>query len=111
MIITKKDFPKPLFWSESLIDDFKNAWCVITYNSSPAIAAAIEGIPVYVTDPNPNFSQAFEVANFDLNTIESPNLFERKKWLEKLAMCHWNFLEIESGAAWAHMKGYLNDNR
>jgi hypothetical protein len=24
MIITKKDFPKPLFWSESLIDDFKN---------------------------------------------------------------------------------------
>lgn len=24
MIITKQDFPKPLFWSESLIDDFKN---------------------------------------------------------------------------------------
>jgi hypothetical protein len=95
--------------SEKITDDFINAWAVITYNSSPAVAAAIEGIPVFVTDPIPQMSQAFEVANTELSLIESPKLFERQQWIEKTSMSHWSFQQLKSGQAWNHIKKYIYD--
>jgi len=93
--------------NEKIVQDFNNAWATITYNSSPGVASAIEGIPVFVTDPNPKVSQAYDVANTDLSQIENPNVFERQKWIEKLSMCHWKFDELSSGAAWKHMRNFI----
>ena len=93
--------------SPNLEDDLKNAHAVITYNSSPGVAAGIEGIPVFVTDPNPKLSQAYDVANLNLADIETPKTFERQQWVEKLSMCHWKFEELDSGAAWKHMRKYI----
>jgi hypothetical protein len=93
--------------AEKITDDFINAWAVITYNSSPAVAAAIEGIPVFVTDPVPQMSQAFEIANTELSSIESPNLVERQQWIEKISMSHWNFQQLKSGQAWQHIRKYV----
>lgn len=91
-----------------LTQDLTNAWATITYNSSPGVASAIEGIPLFVTDPNPKISQAYDVANTDLSQIENAKGFERRSWLNKLSMCHWNFEEIESGKAWKHMRQFIN---
>ena len=91
----------------SLVDDLRNAHCSITYNSSPSVASAIEGIPTFVTDPNPQVSQAHAVANTDLSLLENPLMFERTEWVQKLAMCHWNFDELSSGEAWSHMRDYV----
>lgn len=92
--------------NEKIVQDFNNAWAVVTYNSSPGVAAAIEGRPVFVTDSNPRVSQAFDVANTDLSQIENPTMFDRQQWVEKLAMCHWKFEELSNGSAWAHMRNY-----
>jgi hypothetical protein len=91
----------------SIVDDLKNAWATVVYNSSPAVASAIEGVPVFVTDPNPQISQAYDVANTDLSLIESPILLDRQPWVEKLAMSHYNFDDLKSGAAWNVIKEYL----
>lgn len=93
--------------SALLTDEFKKAWATITYNSSPGVASAIEGIPVFVTDPNPKISQAYDVANTDISKIEEPQVFDREQWLNKLAMCHWNFKEIGNGTAWKHIRNYV----
>jgi len=93
--------------SPLITHDFKNCHAVITYNSSPAVAAAIEGIPVYVTDPDVKVSQASAVANTSLSTIEKPATFEREEWLQKLAMSHWNSLEIKTGEAWRHIRRFV----
>ena len=93
--------------AEKISQDFRNAWATVTYNSSPGVASAIEGIPVFVTDPNPKMSQAYEVANTDLSQIENPTFFERQQWVEKLSMCHWKFEELSDGTAWAHMREYI----
>lgn len=90
-----------------IMDDFHDAWATITYNSSPGVSSAIEGVPVFVTDPNPKISQACDIANTDLSQIENPKIFDRQSWLNTLAMCHWNFSELASGKAWAHMRNYL----
>jgi len=90
-----------------LKDDLHNAWAVITYNSSPGVAGAIEGIPVFVTDPVPENSQAYAVANTDLSQLETPKTFERQAWVERLAMSHWNFAELSNGTAWRHIRQFV----
>jgi hypothetical protein len=91
----------------NLLEDLTKTWATITYNSSPGVASAIEGIPVFVTDPIPQISQAHEVANTDLSKIESPQLFERQQWIEKLSMCHFNFDDLRKGVAWNIIKEYI----
>jgi hypothetical protein len=92
--------------NEHIINDFRNAWAVITYNSTPAVAASIEGIPAFITDPAPQTSQAYPVANYDLSRIENPDFKERQQWIERLAMCHWHFGELSDGSAWTHIRKY-----
>jgi hypothetical protein len=91
----------------NIIDDFKGAWATITYNSSPGVASVIEGIPVFVTDPLPQNSQAFPVANTDLRLIEQPSLPDRTQWIREISMCHWSFDDLRSGKAWNHIREYL----
>jgi hypothetical protein len=91
----------------NLTDDLHRAWAVVTYNSSPGVAGAIEGVPVFVTDTVPQRSQAYPVANTDVSQIESPRTFERQAWLERLAMSHWNFAELSSGEAWQHIRQFV----
>ena len=90
-----------------ILQDFTNCWAVVTYNSSPSVAAGIEGIPVFVTDPTPQISQAYDICNTNLKNIENPVLPDRQTWIEKIAMCHWNFEELRSGEAWRHIRQYV----
>jgi hypothetical protein len=88
---------------KDLIHDLNNAWAVVVHNSSPAVAAGIEGYPIFLTDPDR--SQAAEIANTDLKLIETPSTeFDRQRWVERLSMFHWNFEELKSGECWSHMR-------
>jgi hypothetical protein len=93
--------------NHSIQQDFKNAWATVVYNSSPSVASLIEGIPAFLTDPQPEHSQSHSVANLDLSKIESPELKERQQWIERLSMCHWNFDELRSGEAWSFFRQYI----
>jgi hypothetical protein len=93
--------------NKRLVDDFKNAWATVVYNSSPSVASAIEGIPIFLTDSHPEYSQSQDVANFDLSKIENPNMPDRQAWIERLSMCHWKFDELKSGEAWKFFKRYI----
>lgn len=89
----------------TFLQDLENAHAVVVHNSSPAVGAAIEGVPVFLTDATS--SQAKEVANIDLSKIESPVLYDREPWLQRISMFHWNFEELKSGEAWRHMRNYV----
>ena len=91
----------------SLVQDLQQAWATVVYNSSPSVASVIEGVPVFITDPTPEVSQSHAVANTDINMIETPKLLDRQAWVEKLAMCHWNFEELRSGEAWQFFRKYI----
>ena len=92
---------------EKLTDDLIGAWATVVYNSSPSVASSIEGVPVFLTDPQPKNSQSFDIANTDISNIESPTLLDRQQWVEKLSMCHWKFEELKSGEAWNFFKKYI----
>ena len=91
--------------NENLVDDLRNCWAAVNYNSSPVVGAAIEGIPIFVSDPAK--SQCAEIANLELSQIENPQLIDRQKWVERLSMFHWNFDELKSGECWQHMRKFI----
>lgn len=91
----------------SILQDLQGAWATVLYNSSPSVVSAIEGVPVFLTDPQPEHSQSYEVSNTKIKRINDPKLFDREDWVQKLAMCHWNFEELASGEAWRHFRRYL----
>jgi len=90
----------------SLLDDFRKAHAVVTYNSSPGVAAAIEGVPVIVLDPER--SQAAGVSHHSLKDISNLREFDREKWIQKIAQMHWTLEELKSGEAWSHMRKWVN---
>ena len=92
---------------ENLVDDLRGAWATVVYNSSPSVASIVEGVPAFLTDSVPQHSQSFDVANTDISNIENPAMPDRQAWVEKLAMCHWNFDELKSGEAWQFFKKYI----
>jgi hypothetical protein len=106
--LKKNDARYSLSINEYIWQDFEKAKAVITYNSSPGVAGAIEGVPVFVTDLNPKVSQAFDVCNTDLSKIENPLYPERQHWINRLCMSHWNVKEISDGTAWAHIRNFVN---
>lgn len=92
---------------ERLLDDLQNAWTTVVYNSSPSVASLIEGVPTFLTDPLPNHSQTYGIANTDLSKLENPLMPDRQEWVERLSMCHWDFEELRSGAAWQFFRQYI----
>jgi hypothetical protein len=89
----------------SLEQDLKNSWAVVNHNSSPAVGAAIEGIPVFVTDPER--SQAREIAETVLDKIETPLMPDRDAWVQRISQFHWSHQELRDGTAWAHMRKFV----
>jgi hypothetical protein len=87
------------------VDDLKNCWAAVNYNSSPVVGAAIEGVPIFVMDPIN--SQCAEIANTDLAKIETPNMPDRQPWVERISMFHWNFQELVSGECWQHIRKFI----
>jgi len=93
--------------NSSIIDDLHNAWATVTFNSSPGVVSALQGVPVFVTDPSAKRSQAYDVANTDLAKITDPEIFDRQGWIEKIAMSHFNFEDLIDGTAWKIIREYI----
>ena len=94
--------------ASTLMEDLRNCWAVVNHNSSPAVAAAIEGVPIFVTDPAS--SQAKQVANTDLSHIEMPDLPDRDQWIQRLSQFHWSHDDLSSGRCWCHMRQWVSQS-
>ena len=85
-----------------LIRDLKGSWAAVAHNSSPTVGAALEGVPIFVTDPAR--SQCRDIANTDLSLIETPIMLDRLPWLQRISQFHWSHEDLISGRCWTHMR-------
>jgi hypothetical protein len=92
--------------NSSLVEDLGSAWAAVNHNSSAVVGAALEGIPVFVTDPAR--SQCADIALSDLSKIEYPVYPDRDGWLHRISQFHWRFSELRSGECWRHMRKFIN---
>lgn len=79
-----------------LAEDLADAWAVVTFNSSVAIDAVCEGIPVFCGAE----CSAYQVAEQDLSKIETPRYVEREPWLWHLSYNQFTLEEMRSGFAY-----------
>jgi len=91
---------------DSIEKDLQNCWAVVNHNSSSIVGPIIQGYHAFITDSST--SQCAEVAHLGFDKIETPTLFDRQKWLERISMCHWKFSELQDGTAWRHMRQYVS---
>lgn len=87
---------------DSLVRNLKHCWAAVAHNSSPTVGAAIEGVPIFVTDPAR--SQCRDIANTDLSQIENPVMPDRTAWLHRISQFHWSHADLVSGHCWSHMR-------
>jgi hypothetical protein len=94
--------------NEHILQDLENAWCSVTYNSSPGVISAVEGIPTFVLDPIAKSSHAYQVANLDIQNIENPFLSdERQVWIERISMSLYNIQDIQKGLLRDKIQEYI----
>lgn len=93
--------------SSDIREDLDNAWCAISYNSSPGAVSAMEGIPVFIMDKDYRKSPAFLVGNTDITKIEDPIMPDRTEWIQRIAMSHFSVDDIKSGLLWKEVSQYF----
>jgi hypothetical protein len=95
--------------ADNIRQDLLDCWCVVGYNSTPNVVAALEGVPVYLTDPK--HSWAAPVAFNDIRQLKNPPLLDRSEWVHQIANIHWSNEEVTAGSLWNVMRTYLMDQR
>ena len=91
--------------AKDIRDDFKLAHAVIGHNSSPTVAAVIEGIPTLVTDPNRAQINGVNMEKWE--DLETPKEYDREQWIRRIAQIHWTLDEVKQGLAWTHLRKYV----
>jgi hypothetical protein len=87
--------------NRSLLEDFNDSHCVVTYNSTSSVESVFYGIPTICLDSS---CVATDVSHHSLKDIENLVEFDRSDWLKKLAYMQWSPEEILSGKTWSFVK-------
>jgi len=81
-----------------LEDQLKNAYCMVSYQSTAAIQAILNGVPSFCSE----VSAARELSELELENIDSPHYPDDdlvNQWIEGLLACQFSMEEIKSGEA------------
>ena len=92
--------------NEHILQDLKDCWCTVGYNSTPNVVSLIEGVPSIITDPAHSWS--IGISGTFLNTIENPIMPDREEWVHRIANIHWSNDEVTSGKLWSHISEYIS---
>jgi len=81
-----------------------NCHAVITHNSTASIDSCVRGIPTFVTS---DLAICWDVANKDLNNIETPEYPDRDQWVCNIGYKQWTEKEIRDGTVFKRFKEKL----
>jgi hypothetical protein len=87
-----------------LQQDLHNAWAGVFYNSSSSVAAVLEGVPVFVSEPG---AVTWDVSDHSTKNINNPAMPDRQQWLWDLSQAHWNIEQSRNGDIYRHFESYL----
>ena len=106
IIIRYKDSKTPY------IKDFENAYCIITYQSTLAIEAILQGIPSFCSEHS--CATPVSTTTLDLNKIKLPTMIEIENWVTSLLANQFTMDEFKNGIAFKvinrlQKEKYIND--
>jgi len=106
IVIRYKDSTTPY------IKDFENAYCIITYQSTIAIEAILNGIPSFCNQVSCVAPVSTTILN--LNEIKFPTMIEIENWITSLLANQFTMEELKNGVAFEAInrlqkEKYIND--
>jgi hypothetical protein len=86
----------------SFDEDVANAHAIVSFSSTSAALAVLEGVPIFTMDRG---SIAWDVGNHVLakELLEHPHKPEREPWAHDLAYSQWTVAEMEAGLPWGRI--------
>lgn len=90
-------------YSESLLDQIKNAKALVTISSNTGVDAILAGTPVLNYS---DYSMVWDIAMKDPMEIANPPFPDRTQWCYDMSYTQWSPEEIKNGDAWEHLKKY-----
>lgn len=91
------------FSTRSIEDDLNIARCVIVYNSTAGVEAALAGVPVIAMDEG---AMAWPVSS---HILDAPLIRpDRTAWCHDLAWTQWSPEDLIDGTAWEALKTCIN---
>ena len=78
----------------SLHGELKDCHCLVTFNSTAALFALLDGVPVF-SDPSAFYG---ELTTHDLKKLERPRWRSSLSFFNRLAYGQWSLGELETGA-------------
>lgn len=93
--------------NNNLLDSFKGAYCVISYNSTSLVEAIIEGKPIIALN---KMSIVYDLATNDINNINNLYIPSKNKILQKMyniSYIQFTDDEFENGVAINYIKNLL----
>lgn len=87
------------FDTRPLDESFRSARALVTHHSNSAIDALMAGVPVHCAA---GAAAAFSVPLAEI--VQATRLPGRAEFLADVAWLEWSVAEMESGAAWMHLK-------
>lgn len=92
-----------LFDRRKLKETLRVARCIVTWNSTTAVEAAIRGVPIITCDRG---SMAWPVAAHDIRAFPDGLRYpSRRRWLAALGYSQWTLAEMRAGLPWLHLTG------
>lgn len=88
------------------LGEIANAHAVVSLSSVAEVEAALNGVPVFVTEDSP----AWPVNAGGLEDIEHPARPDREDWIRTLSYSQFNVDEMSSGKAWGILKELYGDH-
>ena len=85
-------------------DAIANCHAVVTHNSTASIDSCVRGIPTFVTS---DLALCWDVANKDLNNVETPEYPDRDQWVRDIGYKQWTEQEIRDGTVFKRFKEKL----
>ena len=78
-------------------EDFENAYCIITYQSTLAIEAILRGIPSFCNEVS--CAAPVSTTELNLNKIKFPTMLEIENWVTSLLANQFTMEEFKNGVA------------
>jgi hypothetical protein len=86
--------------TRSMDETLADAKCLVTWNSTSAVDALIQGVPVIACHPS---SVSYPVATHSIADINHLRYPSRRNWLAGLGYAQWTLDEMRAGLPWMHL--------
>jgi hypothetical protein len=98
--LRNKPRPSNKWWNTDILDDLKDAHCLVTNMSLAAVDAIINGVPCITDKKNvANFVSSQDISYKTLNYPFKPDDDKINRWMRMLSYNQFTIKEIEDGIA------------